>query len=43
MRFGMSGTFLPSNMDDFTPEIAQEGQIIRIFGCVHPFSGEQSL
>ena len=23
MRFGMSGTFLPSSMDDFTPEIAK--------------------
>ena len=32
MRFGMSGTFLPSNMEDFTPEIAKK---VRSFG----FSG----
>ena len=32
MRFGMSGTFLPSNMEDFTPEIARKA---RSFG----FSG----
>ena len=32
MRFGLSGTFLPSNMDDFTSEIVQK---VRSFG----FSG----
>ena len=32
MRFGMSGTFLPGNMDDFTPEIARK---VKSFG----FSG----
>ncbi len=43
MRFGMSGTFLPGNMDDFTPEIAKRVRIVWILGCVHPFSGERPV
>ena len=40
MRFGLSGTFLPSNMDDFTPEIAQKVRSFGFSGVFHPFSGE---
>lgn len=37
MRFGMSGTFLPSNMDDFTPEIAKRVKALGFSGVYARF------
>ncbi len=43
MRFGMSGAFLPSNMDDFTPEIAKKVKELGFSGVFTRFRDNHPL
>lgn len=40
MRFGMSGAFLPSSMDDFTPEMAVRIRDLGYSGCFTRFTDD---